>query len=161
MHYLYIYIFLPFIFTLTIAYNHLPVTLQCSLTWGSAYVDHITNDVLSVLLRLHPGHLNGGGWKGFSLHMGGCPRQSISPEHCEAGTGLCGASAVLSNALVDSFIILADGIYRQCAVRTGGKKKRRKTMEKLIYDYMVRIMTTGIWPFLFSMLLFCDQWLTL
>ncbi|TNN80565.1 hypothetical protein EYF80_009305 [Liparis tanakae] len=49
--------------------------------------------------------------------MGGLAGQAISPEHGEAGTGLCGASAVLSDTLVDSLVILADAIYRQCAVR--------------------------------------------
>lgn len=58
--------------------------------------------------------------------MGGHTRQSISPEHCEAGTGLCGAGAVLSDALVNSFIILADGIYCQCAVTAERQKEIRQ-----------------------------------
>lgn len=79
-------------------------------------MEYITDDVLSVLLRLPPGHLDGGGWEGLSLHMGGHTRQPISPEHREACTGLCGAGAVLGDTLVDSLIILADAIYRQCAM---------------------------------------------
>lgn len=65
--------------------------------------------------------------------MGGHTRQSVGPEHSETGAGLRGASAVLSDALVDSFIILADGIYCQCATRAGGEKERNKTMGKLGY----------------------------
>lgn len=61
--------------------------------------------------------------------MGGHTRQSISPEHSEAGTGLCGAGTVLSDALVDSLIILANTVYRQRAVR-GEKRRNRKESGK-------------------------------
>lgn len=68
--------------------------------------------------------------------MGGLTGQAISPEHGEAGTGLCGASAVLSDTLVDRLVILADTIYRQCAVRREeeercNRKKGRKENKKL------------------------------
>lgn len=71
--------------------------------------------------------------------MGGHARQSVSPEHCEAGTGLCGAGAVLSDTLVDSLVFLANTIYRQCAVRAAGEKRwnrkeRKKEMGKFSFS---------------------------
>lgn len=95
--------------------------LQWRLTWGPADVEHITDDVLSVLIGLPPGHLDGGGWEGLGPDMCGHTGKSIGPEHGEASTGLCGAGAVLSDTLVDSLVNLADAIYRQSAV--GGEKK--------------------------------------
>lgn len=89
-------------------------------------MEHITNDVLSVLFWLLPRHLNGGGGKGLGLHVGGHTRQSIGPEHSETGTGLSGASTVLSNTLVDGFILLADAVYRQSALRAEKATKRRE-----------------------------------
>lgn len=53
--------------------------------------------------------------------MGGHTRQPVGPEHGEAGAGLRGASAVFGDALVDSFVLLANGIYCQCAVAAGAK----------------------------------------
>ena len=77
---------------------------------------HITDDVLSVRIRLSPGHPDGRRREGLGLHMGGHTRQPINPQHSETGAGLCGASAVLSDTLVDSLVILADAIYRQSTV---------------------------------------------
>lgn len=105
----------------SMAYNYLD--LKHSLTWGPADVDHITNDVLRVLIRLHPGHLDGGGREGLGLHVGGHTRQPVSPEHREAGVSLFVANAVLSDTLVDSFVVLANSSYRQCAVGAGEKKR--------------------------------------
>lgn len=119
--------------------------LQCSPTWSLADVEHITDDVLSVLIRLPPGHLDVGGWEGFGLHVGGHTRQSISPENCEAGTGLRGAGAVLSDTLVDSLVILADTIYRQCAVRGAGKKRWNRKERKWEWKWGRLVSLTAIW----------------
>lgn len=80
-------------------------------------MENITDDVLSVLFGLPPGHLDGGGGEGLGLHVGGDTGQSVRPEHGEAGAGLCGAGSVLSNALVDGLVLLADAVDRQSAVR--------------------------------------------
>lgn len=88
-------------------------------------MEHITNDVLSVLIGLPPGYLDGGGGEGLCLHVGGSTRKSIGPEHCEAGAGLRGAGAVLSDALVDGLVILADAIYGQRAAGSRREKGER------------------------------------
>lgn len=89
-------------------------------------MEHITDDVLSVFIGFPPGHLYGGGGEGLCFHVGGNARQSISPEHREAGTGLRRARAVLSDALVDSLVILTDAIYCQCAVEAAEERSRKQ-----------------------------------
>lgn len=87
-------------------------------------MENIANDVLSVLFGFPPGHLDGGGREGLSLHVGGDTWQSVRPQHSEAGAGLRGAGAVLSDALVDGLVLLADAVYRQSAVwaeQSGGE----------------------------------------
>lgn len=89
-------------------------------------MEHITDDVLSVFIGFPPGHLDGGGGEGLCFHVGGNARQSISPEDREAGTGLRRARAVLSDALVDSLVILTDAIYCQCAMEAAEETSRKQ-----------------------------------
>lgn len=92
-------------------------------------MEHVADDVLSVLIGLLPGHPDSGGRQGFCLDIGGHAGQAVGPEHGEASAGLRGSGTVLSDALVDGLVILANAVYRQCAAgRQEGlrKKKNRK-----------------------------------
>lgn len=91
------------------------------LTWRPADVQHIADDVLSVLVGLLPGHPHRGGRQGFSLDVGGLAGKPVGPEHREAGAGLRGAGTVLGDALVDGLVILADAINGQCAAGSDRK----------------------------------------
>lgn len=84
-------------------------------------MQHVADDVLSVLVGLLPGHPHCGGRQGFGLDVGGLARQPVGPEHSEAGAGLRGAGAVLSDALVDGLVLLADAVYDECAA--GGENE--------------------------------------
>lgn len=90
-------------------------------------MEHVADDVLSVLVGLPPGHLDGGGRERLGLYVGGHAGQPVGPEHGEAGAGLRGAGAVLGDALVDGLVVLADAVYRQCAARgrKSGRNKRK------------------------------------
>lgn len=79
-------------------------------------MDHISDDILSVLIGLCPGHLYGGGSQSLSLHTIWHTGKPVGPEHGEAGAGLGGACTVLSNALVNGLVVLADAVDGQCAV---------------------------------------------
>lgn len=93
-------------------------------------MEHVTDDVLSVLVGLLPGHLDGGGGQRLGLHAGRHARQAVGPEDREAGAGLRGAGTVLRNTLVDGLVVLADAVYGQGA---GGEQKRwRKEGKKEI-----------------------------
>lgn len=94
-------------------------------TWRPADVQHVADDVLSVLVGLPPGHPHRGGRQGFGPHVGGLARQPVGPEHGEAGAGLRGAGTVLSDALVDGLVILADAVYGQRAAGGDRKEERR------------------------------------
>lgn len=89
-------------------------------------MQHIADDVLSVLFRLLPGHLDGGGREGLGPHAGGHARQAVGPEHREPGAGLRGPGAVLGDTLVDGLIVLTDAVYRQ---RTAGGRTEGLTVE--------------------------------
>lgn len=80
-------------------------------------MEHVTDDVLSVLAGLLPGHLDGGGGQRLGMHAGRHAGQAVGPEDREAGAGVLVAGCVLSNALVDGLVVLADAIYGQ---RAGG-----------------------------------------
>lgn len=95
------------------------------LTWHPADVEHVADDVLSVLVGLLPGHPHRGGRQGFGLDVGGLARQAVGPEHGEASAGLRGAGAVLRDALVDGLVILADAVYGECAAGRPGEKGGR------------------------------------
>lgn len=101
------------------------------LTWHSADVEHVADDVLSVLVGLLPGHPHRGGRQGFGLDVGGLARQAVGPEHGEASAGLRGAGAVLRDALVDGLVVLADAVYgERAAGRPGGERRKRKRKRK-------------------------------
>lgn len=92
--------------------------LRCksrSLTWRPADVEHVTDDLLGVLVGLPPEHLDGGGRQRLGLHLRGHAGQAVGPEDGQAGAGLRGAGAVLRDALVDGLVVLADAVYGQCA----------------------------------------------
>lgn len=84
-------------------------------------MEHITDDVLSVLAGLLPGHLDGGGGQRLGMHAGRHAGQAVGPEDREAGAGLRGAGTVLRNALVDGLVVLANAVYGQ---RAGGGRER-------------------------------------
>ena len=62
-------------------------------------MQHVADDVLCVLLRLLPGHLDGAGRQRLGPHLCGGPGEPVGPQHGEAGAGLRGAGAVLGDAL--------------------------------------------------------------
>ena len=63
-------------------------------------MQHVADDVLCVLLRFLPGHLDGAGRQRLGPHHCGGPGEPVGPQHGEAGAGLRGAGAVLGDALV-------------------------------------------------------------
>ena len=87
-------------------------------------MQHVADDVLRVLLRLLPGHLDGAGRQRLGPHLGGGAGQPVGPEHGEAGAGLRGARAVLGDALVDGVVVLADAVDGQRAVRRERERER-------------------------------------
>lgn len=89
-------------------------------------MEHVTDDVLSVLAGLLPGHLDGGGGQRLGVHPGRHARQAVGPEDREAGAGLHGAGTVLHNALVDGLVVLADAVYGQGAGGGTGRDKNGK-----------------------------------
>lgn len=106
----------------------LTITFKClkrrrirflSHTCGFPYVQHVTDDLLGVLQRFAPGHLDGGCGDGLSFHLLRGARQPICPQHREARAGLAGAGAVLGDALVNGFILLTDPIDCERAKNTG------------------------------------------
>lgn len=80
-------------------------------------MQHIADDLLGVLQRLFPRHLDGGCRDCLSLHTLRRTRQPICPQDRQASTGLRGAGAVLSDALVDGFIRLVDAIDGESAAQ--------------------------------------------
>lgn len=83
-------------------------------------MEHITDDLLGVLVGLPPGHPDGGGRQRLGPHLRGHAGQAVGPEDGEAGAGLRGAGAVLGDALVDGLVVLADAVYGQ---RAGGGRE--------------------------------------
>lgn len=102
------------------------LTSTGSLTGCPADVEHVADDVLSVLPGLLPGHLDGGGGQRLGPHVGRHAGQAVGPEDREAGAGLRGAGAVLRNALVDGLVVLANAVYGQ---RAGGGQERQSEQE--------------------------------
>lgn len=78
-------------------------------------MQHVADDLLGVLQRLFPRHLDGGCRDRLSLHALWRTGQPICPQDRQASTGLRGAGAVLGNALVDGFIRLVDPIDGESA----------------------------------------------
>lgn len=89
-------------------------------------MEHVTDDLLGVLIRLLPGHLDGGGRERLGLNASGHAGQAVGPEDRETGAGLRGAGAVLRNTLVDGLVVLADAVYGQ---RAGGGQERWSKVE--------------------------------
>ena len=86
-------------------------------------MQNVSNDVLCVLVGFSPGDLDGGGGQGMGLHLAGGAGEPVGPQHRQPGASLGRASTVLSNALVDRLVILANAIYGQRAV--AGRRGRR------------------------------------
>ena len=86
-------------------------------------MQHVADDVLCVVLRLLPGHLDGAGRQRLGPHHCGGPGEPVGPQHGEAGAGLRGAGAVLGDALVDGVIVLADAVDGQ---RAAGEREINK-----------------------------------
>lgn len=79
-------------------------------TCSLSNVQHVADDLLGVLQRLSPRHLDGGGRDCLSLHALWGTWQPICPQDSQASAGLRGAGAILGDALVDGFICLVDPI---------------------------------------------------
>lgn len=84
-------------------------------TCGFPNVQHVADDLLGVLQRFFPRHLDGGCRDRLSLHALRRAGQPICPQDREASAGLRGARAVLGDALVDGFVRLVDPVDGQRA----------------------------------------------
>ena len=69
-------------------------------------MQHVADDVLCVVLRLLPGHLDGAGRQRLGPHLCGGPGEPVGPQHGEAGAGLRGAGAVLGSGQTSSVVNL-------------------------------------------------------
>lgn len=78
-------------------------------------MQHVADDLLGVLQRLFPRHLDGGCRDRLSLHALWRTGQPICPQDRQASAGLRGASTVLGDALVDGFIRLVDPVDGESA----------------------------------------------
>ena len=99
-------------------------------------MQHVADDVLCVLLRLLPGHLDGAGRQRLGPHLCGGPGEPVGPQHGEAGAGLRGAGAVLGDALVDGVVLLADAVDGQRAA--GERDTERSQLQPGLYHTHTR-----------------------
>lgn len=94
-----------------------------ALTANFADVEHVADDAIGDLYGwLGPGKLQGGVGEGGGAQALRRVRQVFSQWHGQAGTGLVGTGAVLSDALVDGFIFWGDAGYSERA-REGIRNK--------------------------------------